>query len=105
MDAGALDAQRDAQVDAGPAGVRLAAVTAAGVAGDGQHLLQGALPLQGLLLGLAPRVQAPRGRGRPPVQLLERGGTPLSVRPSRELDPCSPNVSYCIVSLSVGVCV
>jgi len=74
VDARALYAEGDAQVDAGPAGVRLPAVTAAGVARDGQDPLEGTLPLQGLLLGLAARVQAPRGRGRPPVQLLETSG-------------------------------
>ena len=74
MDARALYAEGDAQVDTGPAGVRLPTVTAAGVARDGEDPLQGALPLQGLLLGLAARVQAPGGRGRPPVQLLEEEG-------------------------------
>lgn len=46
VDAGALDAESDAQVDAGPTWVRLATVTAAGVARNGQDLLQGALAFQ-----------------------------------------------------------
>lgn len=66
----ALYAEGDAQVDAGPAGVRLATVAAAVVPWDGQDFLQGALPLQRPLLGLAARVQASCGRGRLPVQLL-----------------------------------
>lgn len=41
----ALYTECDAQVDAGPAGVRLATVAAAGIAWDGQDLLQGALSL------------------------------------------------------------
>lgn len=63
MNARALYAEGDAQVDAGPAGVRLPTVTAAGVAWEGQDLLQGALALQGLLLRLAAGVQAARGCG------------------------------------------
>lgn len=79
MNARALDAEGDAQVDAGPAGVRLPTVAAAGVAREGQDLLQGALALQGPLLRLAAGVQAARGCGRLPVQLLgetaeRRGG-------------------------------
>ena len=46
VDTGALYAERDAQIDAGPAGVRLATVAAAGVSRDGQDLLQGALSFQ-----------------------------------------------------------
>ncbi len=42
----ALYAEGDAQIDAGPAGVWLATVTAAGIAWDGQDLLQGTLPFQ-----------------------------------------------------------
>lgn len=66
----ALYAEGDAQVDAGPAGIWLAAVAAAAVSWDGQDLLQGALPLQRPFLGLAARVQASCRRGRLPVQLL-----------------------------------
>lgn len=43
VDARALYTEGDAQVDAGPAGVWLTTVTAAGIAWDGQDLLQGAL--------------------------------------------------------------
>lgn len=79
VDTRALYAEGDAQVDAGPAGVRLPTVTAAGVARDGQDPLEGALPLKGLLLGLAARVQAPCGRRRPPVQLLETSGNSKTI--------------------------
>lgn len=79
VNARALNTEGDAQVDAGPAGVRLPTVTAAGVSWEGQDLLQGALALQGLLLRLATRVQAARGCGGLPVELLvetaeRRGG-------------------------------
>lgn len=43
VDTGALYAEGDAQIDAGPARVRLTTVAAAGVARDDQDLLQGAL--------------------------------------------------------------
>lgn len=46
VNARTLYAEGDAQVDAGPAGVWLPTVTAAGVAWDGQDLLQGALAFQ-----------------------------------------------------------
>lgn len=45
MNSRALNAEGDAQVDAGPAWIRLATVTAAAVPWDGQDLLQGAFPL------------------------------------------------------------
>lgn len=64
MNARALDTEGDAQVDAGPAGVWLATVTAAGIAWDGQDLLQGTLSFKRPLLRLPTRVQASRGRGR-----------------------------------------
>lgn len=70
MYARALYAERDAEVDAGPAGVWLAAVTAGRVPGDGHDLLQGTVPLQALLPWLAARVQTARRCGRLPVQLL-----------------------------------
>lgn len=70
MNSGALYAEGDAQVDAGPAGIWLSAVAAAAVSWDGQDLLQGALPLQRPFLGLTARVQASCRRGRLPVQFL-----------------------------------
>ena len=45
MDAGALDAEQHTQVDAGPARVRLAAVTTLAVAGHVLHPLQHTLTL------------------------------------------------------------
>lgn len=60
MDARTLYAEGDAQVDAGPAGVWLTTVTAAGIALDGQDLLQGALAFQRSLLWLSTRVEAAR---------------------------------------------
>lgn len=72
VNSGALYAEGDAQVDAGPAGIWLAAVTAAAVSWDSEDLLQGALPLQRPLLGLTARVQASCRCGRLPVQLLWR---------------------------------
>lgn len=56
MYAGALDAESDAQVDAGPFGVWLPAVAAGAVPWDGHDPLQGALSLQTLLPGLGRRV-------------------------------------------------
>lgn len=53
--AGALDAERDAQIDAGPAGLRLPTVGTGLIAWYGQHPLEGALSLHGP--GVAPRVQ------------------------------------------------
>lgn len=41
----ALDAEGDAQVDAGPARVRLATVAAAGIAPNDHDPLEGTLPL------------------------------------------------------------
>ena len=46
VNARALYTEGDAQVDAGPAGVRLTTVTAAAIAWDGQDLLQGALAFE-----------------------------------------------------------
>lgn len=43
MDARTLYTKGDAQIDAGPAGIRLATVRAASIAGDGQDLLVGTL--------------------------------------------------------------
>lgn len=63
MDARALYTEGDAQVDAGPAGVWLTTVTAAGIAWDGQDLLQGALAFQRPLLWLSTGVEAACRRG------------------------------------------
>lgn len=70
VDARALYAQGDAQIDAGPAGLWLPTVTAAGIAWDGQNFLQGALSFQWFLLWLSTRVQTPSWCGRLPIQLL-----------------------------------
>lgn len=70
VDARALYTQGDAQVDAGPAGLRLPTVAAANIAWDGQDFLQGTLSFQWSLLWLPSRVQAPCWCGRLPVQLL-----------------------------------
>lgn len=59
VDSRALYTQGDSQIDASPAGVWLATVAAAGIAWDGQDLLQGTLSLQRSLLRLPARVQAP----------------------------------------------
>lgn len=55
----ALYTEGDAQINAGPAGVRLTTVTAASIARDGQDLLQGTLSFKRPLLWLPTRVQAP----------------------------------------------
>ena len=70
MDAGALDAQQDAQVDGGPAGVRLAAVAALLVAGQQLDPLQDALPADAALPRLAGRIDAAGGRRGRSVQVL-----------------------------------
>lgn len=70
VDARALYTEGDAQIDAGPAGIWLTAVAAAGVARDSQDLLQGALSFQWPLLRLPSRVQTPCRRRGLPVQLL-----------------------------------
>lgn len=50
VDTGALYTEGDTQIDAGPTGVWLATVAAAGVAWDGQDLLQGTLSFDWPLL-------------------------------------------------------
>lgn len=64
VDARALDAERDAQVDAGPARVRLSTVTAAEVPRDGQDFLESGFPFERALLRLPAGVQAAGRRGR-----------------------------------------
>lgn len=80
VDARALDAEQHAQVDAGPAGVRLAAVAALPVASHALHALQGALALGPTLPKVRGRVDAACGWGRCAVQPLGTVRGPLSPR-------------------------
>lgn len=70
MDAGALDAQQDAQVDGGPARVGLAAVAALLVARQTLDPLQDGLPSDAAFPRLAGRVDAAGGRRSRSVQTL-----------------------------------
>ena len=72
VDAGALDAQQDSQVDGGPAGFRVAAVAALAVAGQTLDPLQDGLSAQQAVPRLAGRVDAAGGRGGGPLQTLRR---------------------------------
>lgn len=73
---GALDAQQDAQVDGGPAGVGLAAVAALLVARETLDALQDGVAAHAALSRLAGRVDAAGGRRRRSVQVLHRAETP-----------------------------
>lgn len=55
----ALDAECDSQVDAGPAWLRLPAVSTDVIPWDGQHPLEGTLTLHGP--GVAPGIQTAQG--------------------------------------------
>lgn len=70
MDARALDAQQDAQVDGGPARVSLAAVTALLVSRQTLDPLQDGLPSDAALPRFTGRVDAAGGRGGCPVETL-----------------------------------
>lgn len=70
MNAGALDAQQNAEVDAGPARVGLTAVAADLVSRQRLDALQDALSPDNTLPRLAGRVDAARGGRRRPVQTL-----------------------------------
>lgn len=70
VNARTLYTEGDAKIDAGPAGVRLAAVTATGISRDGEDFLQGALSFQRSLLWLPTGVQTPCWRWWFPVQFL-----------------------------------
>lgn len=60
MDARALDAQQDAQVDAGPAGIWLTTVTALVVPRDALDPLQDGLPFHVALPRVGSRINAAR---------------------------------------------
>ena len=70
VDARALDAQQHAQVDRGPARLRVAAVTALAVPGQTLDPLQDGLHPDEALPRLAGRVDAAGGRGGRPLQTL-----------------------------------
>lgn len=83
MDAGALDAQQDAQVDGGPAGVRLAAVAAMLVAWQQLDPLQDALPADAALPRLAGRIDAAGGRRGRSVQVLDKKQRKVNLKDHR----------------------
>lgn len=70
VDAGALDAEQDAQVDWGPAGVGLAAVTALLVPRQTLDALQDGFPSDAALPRLTGRINAAGGRRGCSVQML-----------------------------------
>lgn len=70
VDAGAFDAEQDAQVDGGPARVSLAAVAAMLVARQTLDALQDGLPSDAALPRLAGRIDAAGGRRSCSVQML-----------------------------------
>lgn len=78
VDAGALDAQQDAEVDGGPARVGLAAVAALLVARQTLDPLQDGLPSDAALPRLAGRVDAAGGRRSRSVQMLNMNDTQQS---------------------------
>lgn len=67
VDPGALDAQQDAQVDGGPAGVGLATVAALLIPRQTLDALQDGFPSDAALPRLAGRVDAAGGRRGCPV--------------------------------------
>lgn len=71
VDTGALDAQQNAQVDTGPARIRLTAVTALVVPRDALHSLQDGLSLHTAIPGVGGRIDAASRGGRSPVQSLQ----------------------------------
>lgn len=75
VDARTLNAQGDAQVDASPAGVCQATVTAQIVASNALDPLERTLPFQQPLLGVSARLWTSHGRGRIPLHLLEPAET------------------------------
>lgn len=76
VDAGALDAKQDAQVDGGPARVSLATVTAILVARETLDAVQNTLPPHATLPRLTGRVDtADRRRGGPVQALVVRRDT------------------------------
>lgn len=104
VNARALDAQCDAKVDAGPARVRQATITAHHVASNGLDPLEGAFPLQRLLFGLLAGLGAPCGGGALPLHLQkEQEGAgaappPQPPRPSSKPPPRArlvPGQSWC----------
>lgn len=75
VDAGALDAQRDAQVNAGPLGRRFPAVTALGIALQPLHLVHHVLVHAAPQLPTRGGLQLGRGEGGRALQGLQRGKT------------------------------
>ncbi len=71
VNAGALDAEQDAQIDAGPARVGLPTVTALLVSRQTQDTLQNALAPAAALSGLVCRVYTADGGRSGPVQTLQ----------------------------------
>lgn len=91
VDARTLNAQGDAQVDASPAGVCQATVTAQIVASNALDPLERTLPFQQPLLGVSARLWTSHGRGRIPLHLLEPAETTATdhshSRPCRKAAP------------------
>ena len=89
VDARALDAEQHAQVDAGPARVRLPTVAALAVPSHVLHALQHTLALDAAFPRVRGRVDAACGRGRRAVQPLETGGG--VAQPSGSSSPSLPS--------------
>lgn len=83
MYSGALDAQQDAQVDGGPAGVGLAAVAALLVPRQTLDALQDGFAAHAALSRLAGRVDAAGGRRGCSVQVLRVEDTQTATLPSQ----------------------
>lgn len=71
VDTGALNAQQNAQVDTGPARIRLTTVTALVIPRDALHSLQDGLSLPTAIPGVGGRIDAASRGGCSPVQSLQ----------------------------------
>lgn len=80
MDAGTFDAEQDAQVDGGPAGVGLAAVAALLVSRETLDALQDGLPSDAAFPRLTGRIDAAGGRRGCSVQMLHVTHTEAAIR-------------------------